>query len=75
MITGILRNGPADQAGILPGDILLEINGRTVINGNSMLNLIASLKPGSPATLKVFRKKSVLTLHGKVGRRPTPQDS
>ncbi len=75
LITGILRNGPADQAGVLPGDILLEINGRTVINGSAMLNLIASLKPGSPATLKVFRKKGVITLQGKVGRRPTPHDS
>ena len=75
LITGVLRNGPADQAGVLPGDILLEINGRPVINGNSMLNQIAALKPGSSATLKVFRKKGTVTLEGKIGRRPTPKDS
>lgn len=75
LITGVLRNGPADQAGVLPGDILLEINGRPVVNGSSMLNQIAGLKPGSTATLKVFRKKGVITLEGKIGRRPTPKDS
>lgn len=73
LITGILRGGPADQAGIKPGDILLEINGRTILNSSGMLNLISSLKPNSPASIKVMRKQSELTLKGVVGRRPTPQ--
>lgn len=72
LISGILRNGPADNAGIKPGDILLEINGHTLLNSSSMLNLISSLKPNSKATLKIIRNHSSMSLTCIVGRRPTP---
>lgn len=74
LITGILRDGPADRAGIKPGDILLEINGHAILNGSSMLNLISSLKPNSAASIKVMRRRTELVLKASIGRRPTPKD-
>lgn len=70
MIAGILRGGPADKAGIKPGDILQAVNGKPVEDSAAMLNHISALEPGKPATLKIRRDKSELTLQVSVGKRP-----
>jgi serine protease DegQ len=73
LIAGVLRGGPADLAGVKPGDILLAINSKPVSDSNSMLNLIAALNPGKDATLKLLRRKTELALHVNVGKRPKMQ--
>ncbi len=70
IINGVLRNGPADQGGAKPGDLLLEIEGRRVTDPQSVLNAVATLAPGSPAKLKIKRKDQNLELAITVGRRP-----
>jgi serine protease DegQ len=70
LIAGVLKGGPADAGGIRPGDILLAVNGRNVTDSASLLNLIAALKPGDPAKLRVARKQQVLEMKIQVGRRP-----
>src|SRR6185503_19569911 len=47
LIAGVLRGGPADKAGVKPGDVLVEIEGKPVADPTTMLNLIAALPPGS----------------------------
>jgi len=73
LIAGVLRGGPADKAGVKPGDILLEINGKNVKDTSGMLTLISALKPGSSATIKVMRNGSEKSLTALIGRRPKPQ--
>ena len=70
LIAGVLKGGPADVGGIRPGDILLAVNGHTVADSASLLNLIAALKPGEDAQLTVARKQQTLNLKIQVGRRP-----
>ncbi|MBM3350327.1 MAG: Do family serine endopeptidase [Betaproteobacteria bacterium] len=72
LIAGVLRGGPAHNAGILPGDILLSIEGKTVADSSSMLNLIAALKPNQPATLQIARTKKVINIMVTIGKRPQP---
>ncbi len=73
LIAGILRGGPADKAGMRPGDILLEINGRKVLDTSSMLNLISGLKPGSAAKMVILRAGAERTISAAIGRRPKPE--
>ncbi len=75
LIAGILRGGPADAAGVHPGDILLEVGGRKVLDTSGMLNLISVLKPGSSVRLLVLRAGEEKSLMAKIGRRPRPEKS
>jgi serine protease DegQ len=70
LIAGVLKGGPADAGGVHPGDILLAVNGKTVSNSATLLNLIAALNPGVEAQLTVARKQQSLALKIQVGRRP-----
>lgn len=70
IIAGVVRNGPADRAGIKPGDILLAVQGKAVANTNEMLGLIAQLPPGQKAKMTVMRKDRQSTLDVMVGKRP-----
>ena len=73
LIAGVLRGGPADKAGVKPGDVLVEVEGRPVADPTSMLNLIAALPPGKPASVKVKRSGQEIDATISVGRRPKPQ--
>ncbi|MDB5935680.1 MAG: 2-alkenal reductase [Massilia sp.] len=70
IIAGVVRDGPADRAGIRPGDILLTVAGKPVANTNDMLTLIAQLAPGAKAQLTVMRKNREARLDVTVGKRP-----
>jgi len=74
LIAGVLRDGPADKAGVRPGDILVAVNGGKVSDSASLLNLIAALKPGEKADLTIARKQQTLVLPVDVGRRPTQRN-
>ena len=73
IISGVIRNGPADKAGIKPGDVLMEVGGKAVNDSSGMLNLIAQLKPGDKASLKLLRAGKNLDLAVMIGKRPKPQ--
>lgn len=72
LIAGVLRNSPADRAGLRAGDILLEIEGKPVIDSGSMLNLIAALKPNQRATLQIARAEAIINVSIVIGKRPKP---
>ncbi len=55
IITGVLQNGPAGQAGIKPGDVITAVNGKAVGNVTELLGAVAALKPGVSAPLSVQR--------------------
>ena len=73
LIAGVVRNGPADKAGVKPGDVLMEVENTPVRDAGAMLNLIAQLLPGSNARLKLVRQGQTLEVAATVGKRPRPQ--
>ncbi|MBC7685783.1 MAG: Do family serine endopeptidase [Bdellovibrionales bacterium] len=73
IIAGVVRNGPADRAGMRPGDILLTVAGRPVASTNEMLNMIAQLTPGQKAKMTVMRKNREAAVEVSVARRPRAQ--
>ena len=70
LIAGVLKDGPADKAGIKAGDIMIAISGKPLKNSSEMLNVVAALAPGETATVTVIRNKQEKSIPIKVGVRP-----
>ena len=70
IITGVLQNGPAAQAGIRPGDVITEVGGKKVANFKELLTAVAGLRPGTAAPFTVQRGSDSLALEVTPGTRP-----
>lgn len=73
LIAGVVRGGPADKAGVRPGDVLVAVEGKPVGDPQVMLKLVAALVPGKTATLKIRREVKDFDAQITVGTRPRPQ--
>jgi serine protease DegQ len=73
IITGLLRNGPAAQGGIRPGDVIVQVDGRKVQDVTDLLALVAALKPGEAKPFVVARRRELLELQIVPGIRPKPK--
>ncbi len=69
-ITGVLNSGPADKAGMKPGDVLLQVNGQAVNDVAALLNRVAQTNPGDEVKVSLLRKGKEVALKVQVGKRP-----
>ncbi len=72
LIAGVMRGGPADKAGIRPGDVLTQVTGKRVKDAQVMLELIAALEPGKSARFNLKREGRDVAVDVTIGKRPTP---
>ena len=69
-VEGVFLGGPAKQAGLLPGDILVSINGKAVHGSDDIPNAVAEMEPGTVVKLELRRKDIQKTIDLKVGSQP-----
>jgi serine protease DegQ len=70
IISGVMRGGPADKAGVRTGDILIEVDGRQIPNTATMLDVIAQIAPGAVGRFTFVRDGREVALPITVGKRP-----
>ncbi len=70
LIAGVMRGSPADRAGIRPGDVLMEVQGKPVNDPQSMIESIAALNPGLGARIHLRRNQKDFDLQVEIGKRP-----
>ena len=73
LITGVLNDGPASAAGLRPGDVVVRVADRPVLNTRQLLNAVAALKPREHAAIGVQRGDKALELKVTVAQRPKAQ--
>jgi len=59
--------GPADKAGLLPGDVVLELNGAAVTTNQSFTAALRKLGMGTDIRLALWRRGDSLVLTAKLG--------
>ena len=57
LVSSVNAGGPAAKAGIEPGDIIIEFNGKTVKNRDELVGYVTRTAPGSTVPVKVLRDK------------------
>jgi serine protease Do len=65
-ISGVSPGGAADKAGLKPGDVILQVNGRAVNDMNTLRNTIAGLAPGTDVTVTIARNGAEQQVHVKL---------
>ncbi len=67
LVSQVEKSGPAAEAGLKPGDVILAVDGKPIELSSEVPPLIAAIKPGRQATLTVWRDKSERSMRVKVG--------
>lgn len=74
LVVGVQRGGPAERAGIRPGDVIVAVNGKPISDTGALINETAALAPGTRGTFDVLREGKTLSIPVEVGRRPLPEN-
>lgn len=67
LITGVVKNSPADKTGLKVEDIILKYDGRPVQSAASLRNTINMMKPGTKVTLALLRNEKPITKTVEIG--------
>jgi len=63
VVAQVTAGGAAAKAGIEPGDVIIQFNGRPVKNNDDLVKMVVSTKPGTTVPMKVLRNKSEKTVN------------
>jgi len=67
----VVAGSPAAKAGLVPGDTITKINGRTIANSDGFISVISTYKPGQTVTLTVREPDhKVASVKVTLGNRP-----
>ncbi|HQS00083.1 MULTISPECIES: trypsin-like peptidase domain-containing protein [Comamonadaceae] len=69
-LVAVQRGGPADRAGLRPGDTVLAINGKEIPDTAGLIGETAAVAPGSNAQFKILRGRETVTVQVELGQRP-----
>ena len=75
LVTEVVPNGPADQAGVQVGDVILSFNGARLEEESPLLGMMMACPAGNRIALEVWRDQSPRTIemvHQITGGNLTP---
>jgi len=70
LVNAVDKGGPADQAGLETGDIILKFDGKPVASSSDLPRLVGAAKPGSKVSMQVWRKGAMRDFTVVVGEMP-----
>lgn len=69
LVESVVKGRPADQAGVLAGDIITEANGETITTHQQLVNIVLGCMIGDELKLKVYRDGSYVDLTIVIGNK------
>jgi Do/DeqQ family serine protease len=75
LVTKVVANSPAAQAGIRPGDVIQKLNGKTLTDANSLQSIVESSEIGKELSLELSRRGQNINLSVRPGNFPTKLDN
>ncbi len=70
LVAGVTDNGPAKNAGIEPGDVILIFDGKAVVEMRKLPRLVAETRIGKDVAVEVWRKGRLVKLQVVLGELP-----
>ncbi len=56
LVSSVEKGSPAERAGIVPGDVILEFNGKKIVRSADLPPMVSGLASGTESTLKIWHK-------------------
>ena len=72
-VRSVVRGGPAERAGLEPGDLVVRVNDRSVTTVQSLMAVVASFSPGTEVELEILRDREARRVSVLLGERPRPE--
>jgi serine protease Do len=74
LVSDVFKGGPAEEAGVQRGDIILEFNGKEIKDFGDLSRTVASTPVGSNVSIKVFRNGKILSLQATIAEMEEPKE-
>lgn len=75
LVAGVVEGGPAEDAGLEPGDVIVGFGGKSVVRMRDLPRIVADTKIASTAVIDVWRDGKPLKLKATVGERKGPESA
>jgi serine protease Do len=63
LITTVVPTGPADKAGIQPGDVVVDFNGKPVKDSDTLVSMVVNTKPKTSVPVDIYRNNERKTMN------------
>jgi serine protease Do len=73
LVSQVDKGGPADKAGLEPGDVIVKVDGKEVNDSSELPAEIAEMKPGGTAHLQIVRKGTTKDIDVTIGTLKEPK--
>ena len=73
LVSDVMEGGPAAEAGLRPGDVIVAVNGRRLREGNDLLRQVVRVRPGAELRLLALREGRRRRFRIRAGERPDRQ--
>jgi len=70
VVNAVEKGGPAEKAGIEPGDVILKFDGKMIANSADLPRMVGAVRPGTRSVVQVWRKGGMRDISVTIGEIP-----
>jgi len=70
VVNAVEKGGPAEKAGIEPGDVILKFDGKMIANSADLPRMVGAVRPGTRSVVQVWRKGAMRDIAVTIGEIP-----